>query len=60
MILWLFAAKGVVVHSCNTHSVQVELAVITALRKVLPGPKELTDLRELINRQRGKPGEEHE
>ena len=59
-ILWLFAAKGVVVHSCNAHTVQVELAVITALRKVLPGQKELTDLRELINRQRGKAGEEHE
>jgi hypothetical protein len=28
------------------------LAVITALRKVLPGQKELTDLRQLINQQR--------
>ncbi|CAI8010503.1 Zinc finger CCCH domain-containing protein 14, partial [Geodia barretti] len=31
---------------------KVELAVITALRKVLPGQKELTDLRQLINQQR--------
>ncbi|CAI8040095.1 Zinc finger CCCH domain-containing protein 14 [Geodia barretti] len=33
----------------------VELAVITALRKVLPGQKELTDLRQLINQQRESP-----
>ena len=36
------------------------MAVISALRKVLPGKRELTDLRQLINRQRGKTAAEDE
>ena len=39
---------------------QVELAVITALRKVLPGKKELTDLRQLLDRHKESSVQESE